>query len=222
MTMPHPSRTEFSRIVTCVGVVSLFALAGVARAQQAEPTVAPPVVDPPAAAATTPAAAPAIVDGAALVAELERAAGVIRGRLEEARRQHDVVKILCLDEKLSRIDVAVRGAGEHADKLKTAQSNNDAELAAHESTLLAVYRQRGEELSTESNTCIGEEAAFVGDTKVTGTVDPGEAQQENADYPAYGTAVPGAPGAPGSVIGSPAFGMGTDLTDPPQCVSCTL
>lgn len=240
MTMSARVRPEFSKLAALVGVMGWVAAAGAAHATEATgaepsaeaaPVVAPPVVSPPPDVATPPEAATvsgaaavasgkAPLDGEALVAELERAAGVIRQRLEEARRQHDVVKTLCLDDKLSQIDTTVRSASEHASNQKLAKTTKDAELAAHEGVILQVFRQRGEQLSAEANTCIGEEAAFVGDTKVAANVDPGEAVQENAEYPAYGTAVPNSPNTPGSLIGLPV--SGSEIAEPPQCVSCSL
>ena len=210
-------------------MIGLFAIAGVAQAQDDAPKPAEQAVSPdPAATIIAPSAAPALtvagtaasIDGVGVVTELERGAGVIRQRLEEARRQHDVVKTLCLDDKLSQMDTTVRAATEHASNQKLAFSTKDAELASHEGVILKVFRQRGEQLNAEANTCIGEEAAFVGDTKVATNVDPGEAVQENAGYPAYGTAAPGVPNTPGSLIGSPISGV--DVTPPPEPISPSL
>src|SRR5947209_3896256 len=39
------------------------------------------------------------------IGRMEAAAGVVRKMLEEARKQRDVVKTLCLNDKLSQIDV---------------------------------------------------------------------------------------------------------------------
>lgn len=230
MIMSTVVRFEFSKLVASVGVVGLFAVAGAAQAQDdvAKPSEAAAAAAQPAATIIAPSepAAPAVVDavaptdGVAIVTELERGASVIRQRLDEARRQHDVVKTLCLDDKLSQMDKTLVSAGEHAANQKLAFSTKDAELAAHEGVILKVFRQRGDQLNAEANTCIGEEAAFVGDTKVAASVDPGEAIQENADYPAYGTAVPGAPNAPGSLIGLPVSGV--DVTPPPDPVSPSL
>lgn len=134
------------------------------------------------------------------LARMEGAAGNVRKMLEEARRQRDVVKTLCLNDKLSQVDVAVRSARDRRTQLQAAVKRNDAELANHEFTILSVLRQRSEQLVAEANQCIGEESAFVGDTRTTVDIDPRIAP-DDTPYPMTDPTV---------VIG------------PPQCTSCTL
>ncbi len=134
------------------------------------------------------------------VARMEGAAAGVRKMLGEARRQRDVVKTLCLNDKLSQIDVAIRSARDRRQQLQAAVNRNDAELANHEFTILTVLRQRVEQLVAEANQCIGEEAAFIGDTRTTVQIDPGIPPDETP-YP---------PTDPTLVIG------------PPPCTSCTL
>ena len=135
---------------------------------------------------------------------MDQAARAVRKQLETARQQRDVVKALCLDDKLSQIDVAGRSAKERKASLAAAVQRNDSELSNHEYTILTVLRQRTEQLTAEANQCIGEEAAYLGETKVTTQIDPSIAP-ETAPYP---------PGSPG-----PDFGQ---ISNPPVCTSCTL
>ena len=135
---------------------------------------------------------------------MDQAARAVRKQLETARQQRDVVKSLCLDDKLSQIDVAGRSAKERKASLAAAVQRNDGELANHEYTILTVLRQRTEQLTAEANQCIGEEAAYLGETKVTTQIDPTIAP-ETAPYP---------PGSPG-----PDFGQ---ISNPPVCTSCSL
>jgi len=134
------------------------------------------------------------------LARMEQSAGGVRKMLEEARRQRDVVKTLCLNDKLSQIDVAIRSGRDRRSNLEAAVKRNDAELSGHEFTILTVLRQRSEQLVAEANQCIGEEAAFVGDTRTDVTIDPSIPPDETP-YP---------PTDPTLVIG------------PPPCTSCTL
>ena len=134
------------------------------------------------------------------VARMEQAAGGVRKMLEEARKQRDVVKTLCLNDKLSQVDVAIRSGRDRRTQLQAAVNRNDAELTSHEFTILTVLRQRVEQLVAEANQCIGEEAAFVGDTRTKVTVDPSIPPDETP-YPSTD---------PSLVIG------------PPPCTSCTL
>lgn len=132
------------------------------------------------------------------IARMEQAGGGVRRMLEEARKARDVVKTLCLNDKLSQVDVAIRSAKDRRQALQAAVTRSDSELANHEFTILTVLRQRVEQLVAEANQCIGEEAAFVGDSKVITTVDPAIPADE-------------APPAPTEVI-----------VMPPQCTSCSL
>lgn len=131
---------------------------------------------------------------------MEAAATGVRKQLEDARRQRDVVKTLCLNDKLSQIDVAIRSARDRRQQLQSAVARNDAELGNHEFTILTVLRQRSEQLVAEANQCIGEDAAFVGDTRVSTTVDPSIPPDETP----YPTTDP------------------VQVVLPPQCTSCAL
>lgn len=139
-------------------------------------------------------------EGGKHLQRMEGAAQGVRKMLGEARKQRDVVKTLCLNDKTSQIDVAVRSGKERLSQLEGAVKRNDTELSNHNFTVITVLRQRAEQLVAESNQCIGEEAAFIGDTKTTFTVDP-QIPPDEAPYPPVTD--------PTVVIG------------PPQCTSCT-
>jgi hypothetical protein len=145
------------------------------------------------------------------VSRMEQASASVRKMLMEARQQRDVVRTLCLNDKLSQIDVATRSARERRTALQAAVNRNDAELSNHEFTILTVLRQRVEQLVAEANQCIGEEAAFIGDTRTRVTIDP-EIPENETPYPGYNLDPT-----------NPIPGPGTDGTlDRPPCVSCSL
>ncbi len=135
-----------------------------------------------------------------ILSRMDQAAATVRRQLEAARAARDVVKTLCLNDKLSQIDVAIRSARDRQAALQAAAQRNDAELANHEFTILTVLRQRTEQLTAEANQCIGEEVAFVGATQVTTQIEPGLPNVDNTEYP---------PTDP------------TLVTGPPQCTSCS-
>jgi hypothetical protein len=135
-----------------------------------------------------------------ILGRMDQAAGAVRRQLEAARTARDVVKTLCLNDKLSQVDVATRSARDRQTALQAAVQRNDTELANHEFTIMTVLRQRAEQLSAEANQCIGEEVAFVGQTQVTTEVDPTLPIEDTTAYP---------PTDP------------TLISAPPQCASCT-
>jgi hypothetical protein len=107
----------------------------------------------------------------------------VRHLLEQARASRDVVKTLCLNDKLNQVDVAARSAHDRRVSLEQAAQRSDADLANHEFTILTVLRQRVEQLSAEANQCIGEEAVLFGETKVVTTVDPNLPHEDPSSYP---------------------------------------
>lgn len=141
-----------------------------------------------------------LVESGKHLTRMQGAATGIRKMLAEARRQRDVVKTLCLNDKLSQIDVAVRTARDRRAQLEAAIKRRDAEQSNHEFTILTVLRQRSEQLVAEANQCIGEESAFIGDTEVGVEIDPQIAPDE-APYPSTDP---------------------TLVIEPPQCTSCAL
>ncbi len=102
-----------------------------------------------------------------ILTRMTQAAATVRRQLDTARQARDVVKSLCLNDKLSQIDVATRSARDRATALQAAASRNDTELSNHEFTMLTVLRQRTEQLVAEANQCIGEDLSFVGQTQVS-------------------------------------------------------
>jgi hypothetical protein len=118
-----------------------------------------------------------------MIARMEQAANVVRRQLEQARAQRDVVKTLCLNDKLSQIDVAVRSARDRKTALQAAVTRNDTELSNREFTIMTVLRQRAEQLTAEANQCLGEEVAFIGQTQVITQIDPTLPGDDDTQYP---------------------------------------
>jgi len=128
---------------------------------------------------------------------MESSRTVVRRQLETARAQRDVVKTLCLNDKLNQIDVAIRSSHERRQSLDAAANRHDADLANHEFTILSVLRQRVEQLSAEANQCIGQEAGFIGESAVTAQIDPNLPEEDPSQYPST-----------------------TVVVEPPVCSSC--
>lgn len=132
------------------------------------------------------------------LARMDGSRTVVRQALEKARLARDVVKTLCLNDKMNQLDVAIRSARERRESLAAAVQRNDTDLSNHEFTILSVLKQRSDQLSAEANQCIGQEAGFVGESNVSFTVD--------LPYP-DDTSVFQPPG-------------GCVIVDPPTCTSC--
>lgn len=124
-----------------------------------------------------------LTEVATFVPEMERTARTVREHLREARKQRDVVKVLCLNDKLNQMDVAIRSANDRTDVLSSAVQEGDADGARHEFTVLRVLRDQVRTLQTEANQCIGEEAGFIGDSEMTVRIDPSIPDEDPSEYP---------------------------------------
>jgi hypothetical protein len=137
-----------------------------------------------------------VAQSEAFLSRMDGSRAVVARQLETARAQRDVVKTLCLNDKLNQIDVAVRSARERKQSLEAAANRADADLASHEFTILSVLRQRTDQLTAEANQCIGSEAGFITDSAVTSTIDS-TVPEDPSNYPENGV-----------------------IVEPPACSSC--
>jgi len=114
---------------------------------------------------------------------MENNAAAVQRQAGDAKQRHDVVKSLCLSDKLSQIHVAVSTVAGRIDALDAAVARNDADRAKHEFTIVQVLRDRSAALVSEANQCIGEETGFVGESRVTVTIDPSIPDTDPSDFP---------------------------------------
>jgi hypothetical protein len=104
--------------------------------------------------------------------------------LDRARQERDIIKVNCLNDKLTQIDVTLRSAREHQELLGTAVGINNDGQRNHEYALMTIFRQRAESLEAEARQCIGEEAGGFGEgTTVSVRVNPNIPTQDTTQYP---------------------------------------
>ena len=123
------------------------------------------------------------VEADLILAQMRAVSGTTQRMLAQARLARDVVKTLCLNDKLSQVDVALRSATDRKTALHAAVVRGDREMSNHEFTILTVLKKRTDQLSTEANQCIGEEAAFIGATNVVTIVDTSLPAGDQTDVP---------------------------------------
>jgi hypothetical protein len=181
-----------SRLRWVVAAGFIFAAAGSAMAQQQEAPSVPAPPEPPTGQVgfeQRPKLSPRdeLAQGEQIVQRIDGASATVRRQLDGARQARDVVKSLCLSDKLSQVDVAGRSARDRLTALQSAAQRMDSELSNHEFTIMVVLRQRAEQLVGEANQCIGEEVAFVGTTQVTTEIDPNLVSEETTSIPPLAT-----------------------------------
>jgi len=111
-------------------------------------------------------------------------AALVQRQVSDAKQKHDVVKTLCLGDKLSQIHVAVNTASGRIEALDAAVTHNEPDRAKHEFTIVQVLKDRSAALVSEANQCIGEETGFIGESTVTVTIDPSIPDTDPSDFPA--------------------------------------
>jgi hypothetical protein len=96
---------------------------------------------------------PAVSLGA-IVDEIGADATAVRGQLRAARAQRDVVKTLCLNDKLNQLDVALRTATTLRDAALAA-ADRGGEALAQARARLEVERQIARRVAAEAQQCVG-------------------------------------------------------------------
>ena len=116
------------------------------------------------------------------IARMSATGSTVRHKLEQARAQRDIVKVLCLNDKLNQVDVAIRSAKERRTALELAANRKDVDLASHEYAIVVILRQRVDQLGAEASMCLGV-TEFLTETKVTVTVDANLPSEDSTAYP---------------------------------------
>jgi len=176
----------FSRpsAIACLILVTLTGV-GVAVAQDVgggAPTAAPPKnVSGGEDVSLTP---PQMLESArGSVPEMDKLRATVAAQLAEARKKRDVVKALCLDDKVKQMKLATDTAKDRVVDLTSAVSQSDNDRAKHEFTVIQVLRERVQTLLSEAQQCIGEETGFVGNTDVTVDIDPAVPDADPSGFP---------------------------------------
>lgn len=113
----------------------------------------------------------------------------VQNLLEQARKDKDIIKITCLNDKLTQINVSIRTFEDRLVSLRTAVKVGDAESVNHEYKILGVLNQKVDGLRMEAEACIGEAEGYLGKTEVTVTTPPGEAEMDPTVFEDVGAEV---------------------------------
>jgi len=114
---------------------------------------------------------------------MDNDAAAVQRQASDAKQKRDVVKTLCLSDKLSQIHVAVSTAAGRIETLEAAVTHNELDRAKHEFTIVQVLRDRSAALVSEANQCIGEETGFIGEATVTVSIDPNIPDTDPSNFP---------------------------------------
>jgi len=88
--------------------------------------------------------------------------------LDDARREADVIRVTCLNDKLTQINANLRTAQSRYGNLQRTVDNDQRN---HELTVLTVLGQKLQVLDQESNQCVGQDLYETGPTKIITEID---------------------------------------------------
>lgn len=109
-----------------------------------------------------------IAEGQAIVVRGDRLSARVSNTLEAARKDADIIRITCLNAKLTQINANLRNAQKRLEALSAAVNSDKRN---HEFTVLTVIGQKLQALDQESNQCIGQDIFETGATRVETDID---------------------------------------------------
>ena len=110
--------------------------------------------------------------GKEAVARMQSVLKDVLGRVEEARHTKDVVKLNCVNEKLSQIRGLVRISEQAGTSLQEAIAKGETSTAAHEFTKLSIARERVDQLRGDTEQCIGQLAFRTDENMIVEVTEP--------------------------------------------------
>jgi hypothetical protein len=105
------------------------------------------------------------------VSEMEATLKQIEGLQEVARKEKDLVRLDCINEKLVEYRKLLEVTAPADKNLKLAIKDNDNSGRIYNYTTISIAHERAMELSREAETCDGEVLTYAGDTVVEVEID---------------------------------------------------
>lgn len=159
-------RIHFIRVAP-LALVSLLALsAGHLYAQQTDEPAASPDVTVPMEKQAQLTAAEMTAQATTLIDQMQEALKRIVDLQQVAKRQKDVIKLNCVNDKLLQVKQLLNIAEGARTNLTEAIAQEDEEGRYHEFGKIVIAEQQVRVLAGEAENCIGEELIFIGPTEV--------------------------------------------------------
>jgi len=107
----------------------------------------------------------------------------VSSMLDEARREQDIIRVTCLNDKLTQINANNRTLTQRGESLQSAVDSSDSARRNHEYTVITVLSQKFNVLEQESNQCISQDIFETGATQVTTEIDPATPDENPTQLP---------------------------------------
>jgi len=149
------------------GATAVFAQSGAAPA---EPPKAEPTAASPGAKSLSPQEM--IAQAKEFLGKMQQVLQRVVQLQEVARKQKDIIKLNCVNDKLVQIKGNMNVAESATTNLHEAVARGDDAQRQHEFTRVSLTHQKVQVLGTEAENCIGEDLTYVGETEVKVEIDP--------------------------------------------------
>jgi hypothetical protein len=113
-----------------------------------------------------------VAEGQRLLSNGQSLSMRVQGMLDQARREGDVLRVTCLDDKLTQINAHVRTLGDRVEALSDSVRVADEDRRNHEYTVITVLGQNLAQLDRAASECIGQDMYETGTTRVVTMTDP--------------------------------------------------
>lgn len=130
------------------------------------------------------------LSGPEQIAEAERVQGHgsqishrVQAMLDEARRERDIIRVTCLNDKLTQVNANLRTLEQRIENLRSSVQAQDAGGRNHQFTVVTVLGQKFNVLEQEANQCLGQDIFETGATRVTTTIDPSTPDEDPTHVP---------------------------------------
>ncbi len=107
----------------------------------------------------------------------------VAAMLDQSRRERDIIRVTCLDDKLTQVNANLRTSEQRVKSLRDASAANDANRRKHEYTVITVLGQKFNVLEQEANQCVGQDLFDTGATRVTTDIDPDTPNEDPSTTP---------------------------------------
>jgi hypothetical protein len=102
---------------------------------------------------------------------------------EQARKQNDIIKLNCVNDKLVQIKAAINIGEQSRNDLREAIARNDEGARGHAFIKVTIATQKVQVLIQEAENCVGQDLSFIGETHVETEIDPNIPQEDPTEPP---------------------------------------
>ena len=153
-------------------LAALLCAAGLTFAQESEPESVPGEAETEVVGRADLSPEEQLAEAARVQTRGTQISRRIQAMLDEARRERDIIRVTCLNDKLTQVNANLRTLEDRIENLQSAVQAQDPSRRNHEFTVITVLSQKFNVLEQEANQCLGQDLFETGATRVETDIDP--------------------------------------------------